>query len=102
MPVPLINTTNLTNSNTPYDVIFAGNQITGEVIGIMFMLGFIVAVFFSLNSRFRTSSSLFATFFSASLLGTLFTITGLFSGAYLLMLITITAFSGAYIMSERS
>lgn len=83
----LFNTTNLTNANTPYDVILAANDSSGGSIGIYIVVGVIAIAFLSMSTRFRFSASFTASLWMGTLVGFFMSIAGLFPVSYVIILI---------------
>ena len=83
----LFNTTNLTNANTPFDVVVAANDSSGGSIGLFIVLGVLVIAFLSMSTRFRFSASLVAALWMSTIVGFFMSIAGLFPVSYVIMLI---------------
>ncbi len=96
----IYNTTNLTASNTVFDVTTSVNQLANGNIGNLMLAGFVILLFLMMGTRFRFSSSLAASTFSGSILASLMTPVGLISDFTLIIMIVITVASFGYLWWE--
>ncbi len=85
-----INTTNLTTPNNFYEVAVAVNQLNGELIGILLVVGVLSISFLVLASKNNFTSSATASMTFATIVGILLAVAQLSSWFYVVMMVVIT------------
>ncbi len=89
------NTTNLTQADTPFDIVVAVNQSSGEIVGLLMVVGAVIVSLLVLTSRNQNfSASVVASLFLGTSVAFFLNLAGLLGTDWLIMLIVLLAGAG--------